>query len=173
MTTNTDTAFFNQVSQRTIDGVADALRAGQQEPQVPGTDAAAAALRRKLLADNAPLLERSAAAWSCGGSFSWATAFVWGTLTSSPTLDFKDWGSLRFSGSHWGVGIGGGISYMIGLAVVDPQEVIGDVEYTMAFAAQVVTITFWRSGRLLLSISGPCLAVGAHAVVGTGKFTRA
>jgi hypothetical protein len=172
MTTNTDNAFFNQISQRAIDGVADVLRAGQHEPQAAEGDAAAE-LRRKILADNAPLLERSAAAWSCGGSFSWATAIIWGTLTTTPTLDFKDWGSLRFSGTHWGVGIGGGISYTLGVSVVHPQEVIGDVEYTMAFAAQAVTITFWRRGRLLLSVSGPCLAVGTHLVVGSGTFTRA
>lgn len=173
MTTNTDNAFFTEVSQRTIDGIADVLRAGQHEPQAAESDAAAAELRRRLLTDNAPLLERSAALWSCGGSFSWATAFIWGTLTTTPTLDFKDWGSLKFSGTHWGVGLGGGISYTLGASVVHPQEVIGDVEYTMAFAAQVLTITFWRRGRLLLSVSGAALSVGGNIVGGSGTFTRA
>ena len=173
ITKHTDQEFYAAVAQRSIAGFGDALREAQtQLASAESTDPVRQALSEVVDA-NAGMLGDTQVAHTCGGSFSWAAAFIWGTLNSTPTLDFEGWGSLTFAGTHWGAGVGGGISYCIGLSVVHPSEVIGDVQYEMAFAASVVTITFRRGGRLLLSVAGPALGVGAGAFSGSGKFTRA
>lgn len=167
MTTNIDNDPYEQLARRAADSIRDSLRAAQADPASPADPQL-----HQLLAANADLLAGTAAAQSCGGSFSWANAFFYGTLVSSPTLSFAGWGSLKFAGQHGGLGLGGGISYTVGACFVRPEELIGDVTYSMAFAPSTVTISFYRNLRLVVLVVGPTLAAGVGVMVGTGRFTR-
>lgn len=124
---------------------------------------------KELAEANKSLLEENAASYRFVGTTTFATAFIWGTIVTDAT--YVDSGKkVKFDGSHWGVGLGGGISVGVGTFTVPPAELAGGASYQITTTPVVVNIHWWRGKQYLGVFVGAPLAVGAMAVGGSGTW---
>jgi hypothetical protein len=117
----------------------------------------------------APLRE-----WTATGQVSFATAFIYGTLTAD--LTFQTGEKMNFNGSHWGLGLGGGTSYGIAGFTVPPRQLVGEGTYevhSLAGGAGFVQVIFFQNNKPVGVFTGAALAVNASVAGGSGTWKMA
>jgi hypothetical protein len=111
--------------------------------------------------------------YAVSGSFAWATAFVYSTLYTNPTLDYSTGQKFSYSGTAWGVGFGGGKLWTAGTMVIPPNALAGPADFSVAVLGGVTYISFTRNGSFIGSVAGAGLSIGVSAVTGDGEFKSA
>jgi hypothetical protein len=123
--------------------------------------------------DKADLATAAPADLIAKGVVNFATAFIYGTLTADLTFDGSG-EKIHFSGSHWGLGLGGGTSYGVAAFSVPPRALMGEGTYevhSLAGGAGYVSVIFQKNGRLVGAFMGAALAVNASVAGGSGTWT--
>jgi hypothetical protein len=123
-----------------------------------------------LVNANKHLIGATLADYPVSGSFAWATAFVYSTLATNPTLDYSTGEKVTFYGTAWGVGLGGGKLWTTGSMTVPASQLIGSADFTIGVAGGLTTINFSRNGSSLGTVVGAGLSVGVTIVHGSGEF---
>lgn len=77
---------------------------------------------------------------------------------------------MDFHGTEWGVGLGGGISWGVGVFSVPPQKLVGNCSFQQNIAADLCQITFWNDSGALGSFQGGGLAVAVSITGGSGNW---
>lgn len=123
---------------------------------------------RELAESNQELLAKNET-YTATGSATFAAAFIWGNLTLQ--LRYSTGENVRFYGEHWGVGLGGGISWGGAVLTVSPRELLGEGSYQATVTSAGTAIHLWRGRQYLGFFAGAGLSVGAMAVGGSGKWS--
>jgi hypothetical protein len=131
---------------------------------------------RELAVQNPRVLAGDMAAtadYPVSGSFAWATAFIYSTLYTNPTLDYSSGQKVAYSGTAWGVGFGAGKLWTAGTMVVPANQLVGPADFAMVVVGGMTYIDFSRNGQFLGSVAGAGLSIGLSGVGGSGEFTAA
>ena len=118
--------------------------------------------------DNADLAP--ATTYTYKGNFVFAAAFVWMKVSTNNPITFSDGTVKSFSGTCWGLGLGGGTSWGGGSFSVPPST-LGDCNIQVAIASIAVQISFWNGGTPIGIFAGGGLGVGGAAGGGSGKWS--
>lgn len=120
---------------------------------------------------NAPNQLTAASTSTATGTATFATAFIYGTCECILTFDNNQ--KIRFYGTMWGIGLGGGTSAG-GYIGVPINQLVGDCSFQVTVVSGVggaVTIQFWRGNDYLGNFTGAALAVAASVTGGSGTWT--
>jgi hypothetical protein len=122
--------------------------------------------------DKADLAAAAPADLTANGVVTFATAFIYGTVTADLTFDSGE--KIHFYGTHWGLGLGGGTSYGVAAFSVSPRSLMGEGTYEVHSLAGVggyVSVIFHKDGNLVGAFMGAALAVNASVAHGSGTWT--
>jgi hypothetical protein len=78
----------------------------------------------------------------------------------------------KFEGDAYGVGFGGGVTWMTAVFTVPESDIFGDVSFTFDSSIAMTALTFWKESRMVGTAVGAGLHVGGGKSGGWGKFTR-
>jgi hypothetical protein len=132
----------------------------------------AAAAARDLAALGPQALAAKAVEYPVSGSFAWATAFIYSTLYTNPTLDYSTGEKFTYSGTAWGIGLGAGKLWTVGAMSIPPSQLPGPADFNIAVIGGITYIDFWRNGQRIGGVTGAGLSVGVNAAHGSGEFKR-
>jgi len=171
MTNGSQQKFFEELTKQSTEKFAKFLK--EEELRLKSEGALSQQFDAILKANEHLLVNGANGGETCNGSFAYASAFIWSTLYTNPTLNFANGISLEFYGTSWGAGLGAAKMWVAGHSTIPPIQLLGQIDYELHFLAAVTEIMFSRNGVRLVHVLGAGLGIGTGLFKGSGEFKRA
>jgi len=109
--------------------------------------------------------------WTVGAQCNFATAFIYGTceITNASYQNYN----MQFSGTMWGLGLGGGTSYGALTSTLPPDQLNKlNCSFQVTAAAAAITVQIWDDAHgYVANFTGGALAVYVGITGGSGSWT--
>jgi hypothetical protein len=109
--------------------------------------------------------------YSATGEMTFATAFIYGTISAKLTFDSGE--TVCFDATAWGIGLGAGISWGGAWFNVSPSQLMNsDASVQCVVGGGVIEATWWWGNRVIGGFIGGGIDVGVTDTGGSGSFTK-